>query len=199
MRVLIIGSTGTIGSAVKKELETSHEIITAGRNNANIFVDLSITESITSMYESVGKVDAVVCTAGNTYFGPFKDLTPEKNEITILSKLKGQINLVLLGINHVNDRGSFTLTTGILMDDPIVGGTSSAMANGAIQGFVKSSAIELPRGIRINNVSPNVLKESMEKYGPLFSGFNPVPASKVALAYRKSVEGAQTGQTYTVY
>ncbi|WP_045521885.1 short chain dehydrogenase [Neobacillus niacini] len=199
MRVLIIGATGTIGSAVKKELETSHEIITAGRNNANIFVDLSVPESITSMYESVGNVDAVICTAGNTYFGPFQALTPEKNEITILSKLKGQINLVLLGINHVNDRGSFTLTTGILMDDPIVGGTSSAMANGAIQGFVKSSAIELPRGIRINNVSPNVLKESMEKYGPYFSGFNPVPASRVALAYRKSVEGAQTGQTFTVY
>ncbi len=199
MRVLLVGASGTIGSAVRKELEARHEIITAGRNGADIFVDIASPESITAMYEAAGNVDAVISTAGNTYFGPLLDLSPEKNEIGILSKLKGQINLVLLGLKHLNDNGSFTLTTGILMDDPIVGGASSAMANGAVQGFVRSSAIEMPRGIRINNVSPNVLVESLDKYGPFFAGFNPVPASKVALAYRKSVEGAQTGQTYTVY
>ncbi len=184
MRILIIGATGTIGSAVRSELASRHEIITAGRNRADIFVDITSSESITTMYQAVGKVD---------------ELTPENNEIAIQSKLKGQINLVLLGLNHVNDQGSFTLTTGIIMDDPIVGGVSSAMAGGAIRGFVQSAAIEMPRGIRINNVSPNVLVESMKKYGPYFPGFEPVPASRVAQAFRKSVEGAQTGQTYTVY
>lgn len=199
MRVLIVGAAGTIGSAVRNELALRHEIISAGRNGADISVDMTSPESIAAMYRTVGRVDAVISTAGNTYFGPLGELTPEKNEIAIQSKLKGQINLVLLGLNHVNDQGSFTLTTGIIMDDPIAGGVSSAMAGGAIRAFVQSAAIEMPRGIRINNVSPNVLEESMEKYGPYFPGFEPVPASRVAQAYRKSVEGAQTGQTYTVY
>ena len=199
MRILIIGATGTIGSAVRSELASRHEIITAGRNRADIFVDITSSESITTMYQAVGKVDAVISTTGSAYFGSLLELTPENNEIAIQSKLKGQINLVLLGLNHVNDQGSFTLTTGIIMDDPIVGGVSSAMAGGAIRGFVQSAAIEMPRGIRINNVSPNVLVESMKKYGPYFPGFEPVPASRVAQAFRKSVEGAQTGQTYTVY
>jgi len=199
MRVLIIGATGTIGSAVRKELESHHEIITAGRNGADISVDITSPESIKNMYQIVGKVDAVISTAGNTFFGPLLELTPENNEISIESKLKGQINLVLLGLNHVNDHGSFTLTTGIIMDDPIVGGVSSAMAGGAIRAFVQSAAIEMPRDIRINNVSPNVLVESIEKYGPYFPGFEPVPANRVAIAYRKSIEGAQTGQTYRVY
>jgi len=199
MKILMVGASGTLGTAVRKELGQDHEIITAGRSGADITMDMSVPESIAGMYKAVGSVDAVVCTAGQAYFGPLHELTPELNEIAVMGKLKGQINLVLLGMDHVHDRGSFTLTTGIIMDSPIIGGVSSAMAGGAIKAFVQAVAIEMPRGIRINNVSPNVLEESMSTYGPYFPGFEPVPAGRAALAYRKSVEGAQTGQTYTVY
>ncbi|CAM3627608.1 short chain dehydrogenase [Brevibacillus invocatus] len=199
MRILLIGASGTIGSAVRKELEARHEVISAGRNGADVKVDITSTDSIEAMYQTVGKVDAVISATGSTYFGSLLKLTPENNDISIQGKLKGQINLVLLGLNHVHDQGSFTLTTGIIMDDPIVGGASSAMAGGAIRAFVKAAAIEMPRGIRINNVSPTVLEEAMQTYGDYFPGYEPVPASRVAQAYRKSVEGAQTGQTFTVY
>ncbi|MFT4416761.1 short chain dehydrogenase [Fredinandcohnia humi] len=199
MKILLIGASGTIGSAVHRELGSSHEIITAGRNGADVTVDITSPESITQMYNTVGKVDAVISTTGATHFGALSELTPENNEVSIGSKLKGQVNLVLLGLNHLNDNGSFTLTTGVIMDDPIRGGVSAAMASGAVRAFVKSAAFEMPRGIRINEVSPNVLVESIDKYGPFFPGFDPVPANRVALAYRKSVEGCQTGQTFKVY
>ncbi|MDZ5472869.1 short chain dehydrogenase [Bacillus sp. 31A1R] len=199
MKVLLIGANGTIGSAVRKELEENHEIISAGRTGADVTVDITSPESIQAMFEKVGKVDAVINASGATYFGSLEEMTPENNEISIMSKLKGQVNLVLIGHSYVNDNGSFTLTTGVIMDDPILTGASAAMASGAVKAFVQSAAIEMPRGIRINNVSPNVLIESMEKYGPYFPGFDPVPASRVALAYRKSVEGGQTGQTYRIY
>ncbi|MGC5326911.1 short chain dehydrogenase [Brevibacillus sp. SYSU BS000544] len=199
MKILLLGANGTIGSAIQNELQSNNEIISAGRSGADIAVDITSPESIKAMYQTVGKVDAVISTPGQVFFGPLSELTPENNEIAIQSKLKGQVNLVLLGMDHVNDGGSFTLTTGITMDDPIKGGASAAMACGAIRAFVQAAAIEMPRGIRINNVSPNVLVESFEKYRPYFPGFEPVPASRVALAYRKSVEGAQTGQTYKVY
>ena len=84
------------------------------------------------------------------------------------SKLLGQVNLVLLGLDYINDQGFITLTTGILMDDPIKTAASSAMANGGVAAFVKSAAIELPRGIRINHVSPTMLKRAQDKYGGLF-------------------------------
>ncbi|MFS0861963.1 short chain dehydrogenase [Fredinandcohnia sp. 179-A 10B2 NHS] len=199
MKILLVGASGTIGSAVKSELQDQHEIITAGRNKADVTVDISSPESIQHMYQTIGNVDAVINASGSTHFGPLHELTPEKNEVSIMNKMKGQINLVLLGLNHVNDHGSFTLTTGIIIDDPISGGVSAAMANGAVRAFVHSAAFEMPRGIRINDVSPNVLVESMDKYGSSFPGFDPVPAKKVALAYRKSVEGIQTGKTIKVY
>jgi len=199
MKMVLVGATGTLGSAVHRELGVRHEIITAGRKGADVHVDITSPESISAMYQAIGPVDAVVSTAGVTHFGPLEDLTPEKNRLSLDSKLSGQINLVLLGLNYLRDQGSFTLTTGIIMDDPIAGGASAAMASGAVRAFVQAAAIEMPRGIRINEVSPNVLSESIEKYGPYFPGFEPVPASRAALAYRKSVEGAQTGQTYQVY
>ncbi|MFB6365198.1 short chain dehydrogenase [Paenibacillus elgii] len=199
MKILVVGATGTLGKAVVDRLKDNHEIIKAARSGGDVTVDMTSTESIAAMYEAVGKVDAVVVTAGSAKFLPLTDMTPEDNQVAIDSKLKGQVNIVLLGLDYVHDDGSFTLVSGILMDDPIAQGTSSAMANGAIRAFVKSAAIEMPRGIRINTVSPNVLEESWNAYAGYFAGFVPVPASKAATAYQKSIEGKQTGQCYEVY
>lgn len=177
MRILVVGASGTIGQAVVERLSDRHDIIRAGRSGADVQVDITSEESIRAMYEAVGSVDAVISATGGAHFGPLTDLTPELNQIGIDSKLKGQVNLVLLGLESVRDGGSFTLTTGIMMDDPIRQGASAALANGGVKAFVHAAAIEMPRGIRINSVSPNVLIESLEK----------------------SVEGAQTGQNYEVY
>ena len=111
----------------------------------------------------------------------------------------GQVNLVLAGRERISDGGSFTLTTGILTDDPIRFGTSASMVNGALEAFARAAAIELPRGLRINVVSPTLLAESIDAYGPYFRGFATVPAARAALAFAKSVEGAQTGQVYRVF
>lgn len=199
MKILLIGASGTLGSAVKDRLEKKGDVITAGRHSGDMTVDITSIDSIKKMYAQVGKVDAIVSATGSATFSPLTELTPEKNAVTISSKLGGQINLVLLGIDSLNDHGSFTLTTGIMMEDPIVQGASAAMANGAVTAFAKSAAIEMPRGIRINTVSPNVLEESWDKLEPFFQGFLPVPAAKVARAFEKSVFGAQTGQSYQVY
>jgi NAD(P)-dependent dehydrogenase (short-subunit alcohol dehydrogenase family) len=200
MRVLVIGASGTLGQAVVSELENSDtEVIKASRNNSEVKIDITSEESIKEMFDHVGKVDAVVSTLGSAHFGPVEDMTPEQNQIAVNSKLLGQVNLVLLGLDYIKDKGSFTLTTGILMDDPLVGAASAAMANGGVRAFVKSAAIELPRGIRINSVSPTVVEESLDKYGSLFVGFEPGKARSVALTVKKSIYGAQTGQSYNLY
>ena len=100
---------------------------------------------------------------------------------------------------NFDDGGSITLSSGILTEQPIRQGSSATMVNGAIEGFVRAAAIELDRGLRINAVSPNVVQESMAAYAPYFRGFEAVPAARAALAYSRSVEGAQTGQVYKVF
>jgi len=110
----------------------------------------------------------------------------------------GQVNLVLIGREYVADGGSFTLTSGVLDSEPIRGGASASLVNGALNAFVLGAAIELPRRQRINIVSPGVILEAMEAYGPYFRGFEPVPAVRAALGYARSVEGLQTGQVYRI-
>ncbi len=199
MRLLLVGATGTLGTAVANEMKSDADIISAARTNADVKVDITSTESIKEMFNKVGEIDALVCTAGAAHFGHVREMTPEQNLVAVNSKLLGQINLVLHGLDYIRENGSITLTTGILMDDPLVTASSAAMANGGVQAFVKSAAIELPKNIRINNVSPTMVTEAKEKYGSLFKGFKPREAKDVALAYKKSILGAQSGQTYKVY
>jgi len=198
MKIIVVGGTGTIGKAVVKELSQRHTIITAGHQSGDIKVDVTDKKSIEAMYKTAGKVDAVVATTGEVHFGDFSEMTDDLYRIGLNSKLMGQVNLVLLGIAHLNTAGSFTLTSGILSGDPIRYGSSASMVNGALDSFVKAAAIEMPNNIRINVVSPTVITESLEGYAPYFRGFEPVSAAKAALAYSKSVEGLQTGQIYKV-
>lgn len=198
MNVIVIGGSGTIGSAVVKELNARHKVITAGRSSGDLTVDLTSEQSIRQMFEKAGKFHAVVVTAGAVHFENLDKMNAEKYRIGLDDKLMGQVNIVLIGKEYILDGGSFTLTSGILSHDPIRSGSSASMVNAAIDGFVRGAAIELPRSIRINAISPTVLTESMDKYGSYFRGYIPVPAAEVALAYSKSVEGLQTGKIYCV-
>lgn len=198
MKIIIIGGSGTIGSAVVKELSPRHEIVVVGHSSGDLTCDIASEKSLREMFKKAGKFDAVITTVGNLHFEDFSEMTAEKYQIGLGHKLMGQVNVVLVGREFIQDRGSFTLTSGILSRDPIRTGSSASMVNSAIDGFVIGAAIEMPRWIRINAVSPTIVVESMGVYGSLFRGFTPAPTAKVALAYSKSVEGLQTGQIYHV-
>lgn len=198
MKILLIGAGGTIGSAVDSELSQRHEVIRIGRNSGEFQVDISDSRSIRALFAQTGRFDALVCAAGNVTFAPLDEMTEDSFALGLKDKLMGQINLLLMGREFANDGASFTFTTGVLSQHPIRSGASAALVNGALDSFVRAAAIELPRGLRVNSVSPTVLVEAMGKYAPYFRGFKPVPAAEVALAYAKSVEGLQTGQTFHV-
>lgn len=198
MKILLVGASGVLGSAVAAELGARHDIIRAGRAGADVTLDVRDEASIRAAFERIGSCDAVVSTVGKTKFAPLAEMTAEDYAVGLADKLMGQVNLALIGRDFVSDGGSFTLTTGVLSHEPIRTGSSASMVNRAVEGFAMAAAIELPRGLRINVVSPGVLLESMEHYGAFFRGHEPVPAARAALAYAKSVEGALTGQTFRV-
>lgn len=198
-KILIIGANGDLGSAIVNELKSDSEIIQASQHQSDVKVDLASSDSIKAMYKKIGKLDAVICAAARgVVFAPLTEMDIEKITQSMQSKLLGQINLVLLGLNHLNQHSSFTLTTGLLNADPIAKGAAAAMVNSAVEGFVKAAAIDMPNNLRINAVSPALLTESAARYSEYFPGYDTVPAKKAALAYRKSVYGQQTGEVYRV-
>jgi NAD(P)-dependent dehydrogenase (short-subunit alcohol dehydrogenase family) len=199
MKALLIGGTGTIGSAVLKELEGRHEVLTVGKNSGDLQVDITDEHSVAKLFERAGRVDAIIATTGSLHFGPLAETTAEQFNFGLQDKLLGQVRLALVGQHFLNDCGSITLTSGIVSDEPILQGSNATTVNAAIEGFVRAAAIELRRGLRINVVSPSIVTESSAVYGPFFPGFETVPVTRVALAYRRSVEGPQTGRVYRIW
>jgi NAD(P)-dependent dehydrogenase (short-subunit alcohol dehydrogenase family) len=198
MRIIVVGAEGDVGESVCDELGARHDIIRAGRSRGDVLLDMVDRKSVDTMYAHVGHVDAVVSTAGEVHFGPFQDFSQETFMIGLQNKVMGQVNLVLAGLNVLSDHGSFTLTSGVLDRDPIRMGAAAAAANGALGGFVVGAAIEMPRGLRINVVSPGLLDVSVRRYGGWFPGHEPVSSTRVGRAYAKSVEGAITGKVIIV-
>lgn len=198
-KILIVGASGSIGKYVASEIAKKHNVIRASRSSGDVNVDMRDRNSIEAAFKKLQKLDAVVCTAGETFFGDFNEITEEDFYKGIRGKMMGQINLVLIGKNYINENGSFTLTTGILSERPIKGAVNSTTVNNAIHGFVLSVSRELKRGIRINAVCPSLVEASVQELGHLFAGFNVVPMNRVAMAYLASVDGTVTGQIIRVY
>jgi NAD(P)-dependent dehydrogenase (short-subunit alcohol dehydrogenase family) len=194
MKIIVIGAGGAVGSAVCSELGGRHELVTVGRSSGDIQADITDGDSIDAMYREAGKVDAVVCASGHAHFGPLEEMTGEQFMVGLTDKVMGQVNVVLRGLVHVNDGGSFTLTTGVVGREPIRKGANAATANGALEAFAAAAAVEMPRGIRINAVNPELLDVSAERLGAMFPGHEPVSSHRVGLAYAKCVEGAGTGR-----
>ena len=199
MKLLVIGGNGTIGKKVADHFSKTHEIIIAGRTSGDVTVDIADSGSIKAMFESIGTVDAILCIAGEAKWAPFDSLTEDDYDIGLRSKLMGQVNLVRIGQAYMNTGGSFTLTTGILADHPVVMTTSAAMVNGGIHSFVKAAALELKNELRINAVSSGLVEDAVEKYEAYFPGHNPIPMKKVINGYVKSVEGKGTGEIIRMY
>jgi NAD(P)-dependent dehydrogenase (short-subunit alcohol dehydrogenase family) len=191
MRVIVIGATGTIGKAVVKLLASEHDVVKVASKSGDFRVDMAHKESIENLFKEVGSFDALVCAAGVARFGPLAELTDEDFQLGLSGKLMGQANLVRVGHNFINDNGSFTLTSGILSHQPMPGSGSISMVNAGVEGFARAAALEMPRGIRINVVSPPWVKETLEALG--MDSSNGMPAERVAQAYRASVNGTRTG------
>lgn len=199
MKILIIGGNGTIGNKVSKHFSNSDEVLIAGRKSGALQVDIANTESIENLFATTGKVDAILCIAGEAKWDDFENLTEDDYYIGIRSKLMGQVNLVRIGQHHLTEGGSITLSTGILADDPVLKTASAAMVNGGIHSFVQAAALEMQNQIRLNVVSLGLVIDAYEKYKDYFPGHTPISMEKAVNAYVKSVKGKANGQIIRIY
>ncbi len=192
MKIVVIGATGTIGKAVADALASRHEVVRVSRHGP-VKADIEDAGSLRKLFEGVKDVDAVVTCAGSAAFRPLAQLTDGDFELGIRSKLMGQVNLVRAAMGNVNDGGSITLTSGVLAHEPMPGGAAISMVNAGLEGFVVGASVELPRGLRLNVVSPPWITETLIalKMDPKGG----IPAAACAKAYVAAVEGKHQGQT----
>lgn len=193
MRVLLVGATGLLGTEIKRTLEPQHEVIAASRKGSDVTVDISYKASIVAMFDKVGQVGAVVCVGGAAKFAPLDSLTDGDYEFSLENKLMGQVNLVRCAIGRVDEGGSVTLTSGVLAQQPIVGGAAVSIVNAGVEAFARVAALELQGKLRVNVVSPGWISETLESMGKDPS--QGIAAADVAKVYQRAIDEAINGQT----
>ncbi|MFL5273414.1 MAG: short chain dehydrogenase [Anaeromyxobacteraceae bacterium] len=192
MKVIVIGATGTIGTAVAEALSAKHEVVRVSRKG-QVQADLEDLASLHALFAKVREVDAVVSCAGSAAFRPLAQLGDEDFALGLRSKLMGQVSLARVAMGALKDGGSITLTGGVLAHEPMPGGAAISLVNAALEGFVLGASLELPRGLRLNLVSPPWITETLRalKMDPAGG----MPAAACARAYVAAVEGKQQGET----
>ena len=196
MKIIIVGASGTIGKGIVEVLAPDHELVKVGFSGGDFQVDLASKDSIEKMFHDIGGADAVVSAAGVARFGAMDEQPDADYHLALSNKLLGQVNLVRVGREYLNDNGSFTLTSGMLSQRPVPGSASISMVNAGLEGFVRAAALEMQRGMRVNVVSPIFVKETMEAMG--MDSADGLSALKTALAYKESVEGKRNGEVLNV-
>jgi NAD(P)-dependent dehydrogenase (short-subunit alcohol dehydrogenase family) len=196
MRVLIVSATGLLGSEVVRLLSPEHQVIGASRKGLDLSVDLTDKASIVSMYQQLGTIDAVICTAGAAKFAPLESLTDEDFAFSLANKLMGRVNLVRCSVGHVAQGGSLTLTGGILAQTPNDWKRGREHRECRSRGVRQVGALELQGKARVNVVSPGWVSETLAAMGQARSAG--VPAAAVAQAYKRSLVEDITGQVIQV-
>ncbi|MDL4773491.1 short chain dehydrogenase [Actinomadura xylanilytica] len=192
MKIIVIGATGTIGSAVAAALEPAHEVVRASRRGP-VRVDMHDLASIDALFETVPDADAVVCCAASGVLSPL-DSDDDAVLPGVEGKLYGQVHLVRTALRHLPDGGSVTLTSGVIPLS-LKGASFGALANAGLDAFVRFAATELPRGLRVNAVSPGWVAETLESMG--LDAAEGTPAKEVADAFVQAAEGTASGHTFT--
>ena len=189
MKIIIVGASGRIGSKVDEALSERHEIVRVGVRSGDVQCDYTDPESIRSMFEKIGGFDSLISVAGgDSMFKSFQDLNDEDYRYGFDRKFLGQVKLVQHGMGFIKDNGSFTLTSGFLSHYPNPASIATGPLNAAIDTFVRNTAPLLPRGIRVNVVSPApIVEPGQEKRGL-------VTAAQTADLYVDAIEGNFTGQ-----
>lgn len=189
MRIIIVGASGRIGTEVDKALSGSHDIVRIGVRSGDVQCNYTVPESVRDMFDKVGEFDALISVAGgDSTFKPFPALDDDDYRYGFERKFLGQIRFLKLGESFVRDNGSFVFTSGYLSQYPNPASIATGPLNAAVDTFVKNTASLLPRGIRINVVSPAPIVE------PGQEGKGLVTAAETAKLYVKAVEGNITGK-----
>ena len=181
--ILISGATSDIGRAIVTRLAPGHALLLHGRNEEKLHrlrdefpgmrsliwqYDLASPEGIMESLKAVIAANDIVISgfvhcAGTLRILPVKnfrlDYSREIFNVNFFSAVE-VIKTLLLKVNR-QELNSIVLISALFSKFGSKGNSMYAASKGALDSFVKSMAVELAPGVRINSVLPGGLRTSM--------------------------------------
>ncbi len=161
--VVVVGGSSGIGQAVAELASHAGARVTIlGRKAkpaegiAARQVDITETAQLAGVFAELGPIDHLVVTAGARIGSPaLVDLQRDVLQLAFDTKLFAALFVIQAALPQLAERGSITLTSGLLSRKVSPGSLLKSTLNAAIEVMGKSLARELaPR--RVNVVSPGV-------------------------------------------
>ena len=171
--VMILGGNSGIGlAAARKFHELDANLVIIGRDNKTldeareelsgcqaIKADISdvdaMVPAVTEAKQKFGSVDVLFVNAGVGGFAMVDDVTPEMWDTVHNVNLRGCFFAIQKVIPALNDGGAIVITGSIGATAAIPGNVMYATAKAGLRAMARIMAKELlPRGIRVNMVSP---------------------------------------------
>jgi NAD(P)-dependent dehydrogenase (short-subunit alcohol dehydrogenase family) len=160
---VILGGTHGMGEATAKLLRAGGaEVLVTGRRAGDVHVDLTRLADLDALADAVrarfGQFDLLHVNAGFARLEPFDAVSEASYDRTFDVNTKGAFFAVQRLAPLVRDGGAIVFTSSVAdqggAPDMLVYGAAKAAARSLVAGF---AAALLPRGIRVNAVSPGFI------------------------------------------
>lgn len=197
MNILIIGSSGTIGTAIYNALENDFQVFGAHRTSTQYPVNLTDPKSIRILFENLPLLDGVINVTGNIPAKPFDISTEIEYYNGIMDKLVGQINLVHIAKDYLNTNAFIILTAATWADYPESNSNVLSLINNALYNFFRNVYPFLKNGIKLNIVLPDSIDGGIIE-NETFAKQNFTGIESIVGTYRKALLSKRAGMIFKV-
>ncbi|PKU22972.1 SDR family oxidoreductase [Telmatospirillum siberiense] len=177
---VVFGGSLGIGEATARALtETGSRVTIVGRDATRLaaaatrigevttaVADARDADAVSQVFETTGLVDTVViCVAGSTGIGLFRDLNLGEVRAAFEEKTLAQLLVAQVAARHMRPNGSITFVSAGSARSAIRSAVGPAVVNGAIEAAIPTLALELAP-IRVNAVSPGLIDTPLWDFMP---------------------------------
>jgi NAD(P)-dependent dehydrogenase (short-subunit alcohol dehydrogenase family) len=153
-RLIELGATVTIAGRSLERLQAASKHLLGPVTTATL--DCTDAAAVAAFFAATGSIDHVIVSlAGGAALGPFTGVAEPEFRSTFDGKFWPYVNVMREAAPRLNTGGSMTLVTGASAIAATPGAASLAAVNGALEGMIKTLAVELAP-LRVNAVSPGL-------------------------------------------
>ncbi|WP_422023331.1 SDR family oxidoreductase [Roseibium sp.] len=171
-RVAVVGGGSGIGRSVAESaLKQGADVTISSRDAAKLEnvaesrtgmtvlpLDMTDATSRAAWADRLGPIDHLVISASSAAHGAFSDLEEDPLRSMFDAKLFGPYMTAKAALPHLRDGGSITFFSGVLSRRPGMNCSGLGAVNGAVESLTYGLALELGPRLRVNCVSPGMIR-----------------------------------------